>query len=61
MLYWATNGSNGVEVKMRKDRLVVGLLCIAFAVWTFLADSTIGPAIGIGVLGLITIAIARKR
>ena len=46
---------------MRKDRLIVGLLCIAFTVWTFLADNTIGPAIGIGVLGLITVAIARKR
>ncbi len=46
---------------MRKDRLIVGLLCVAFAVWTFLADNTIGPAIGIGVLGLIAVAIARKR
>ncbi|GAI38456.1 unnamed protein product, partial [marine sediment metagenome] len=50
-----------VLVEMRKDRLIVGLLCIAFAVWTFLADNTIGPAIGIGVLGLITVAIAKKR
>ncbi len=24
---------------MRKDRLIVGLLCIGFAVWTFLADT----------------------
>jgi len=46
---------------MRKDRLIVGLLCIAFAVWTFLADNTIGPAIAIGILGLITVAIARKK
>jgi len=49
---------------MRKDRLIVGLLCIAFAVWTFLADtsnSTIAPAVGIGILGLITVAIARKK
>jgi hypothetical protein len=61
MLYWAINGSNGVEVEMRKDRLIVGLLCIAFAVWTFLADNTIGPAIAIGILGLITVAIARKK
>ena len=49
---------------MRKDRLIVGLLCIAFAVWTFLADtsnSTIAPAIDIGILGLITVAIARRK
>jgi len=46
---------------MRKDRLIVGLLCIAFAVWTLLSNNTIGPAIAIGVLGLITVAIARKR
>jgi len=46
---------------MRKDRLIVGLLCIAFAVWTFLSDNPIGPAIAIGVLGLITAAIARKK
>ncbi len=52
---------NGGMRQVRKDRLIVGLLCIAFAVWTFLADTTIGPAIGIGILGLITVAIARKK
>ena len=41
--------------------MIVGLLCIAFAIWTFLANSTIGPAIAIGILGIITVAIARKR
>jgi hypothetical protein len=46
---------------MRKDRLVVGLLCIAFAVWTFLAATPTGPAIGIGILGIVTVAIARKK
>jgi len=46
---------------VRKDRLIVGLLCIAFAIWTFLANSTVGPAIAIGVLGIVTVAIARKR
>jgi len=49
---------------MRKDRLIVGILCIAFAAWTFLADttnSTTAPAIGIGVLGIIMIAIAKRR
>ncbi len=46
---------------MRKDRLIVGLLCIAFAIWTFFSNNTIGPAIAIGILGLITVAIARKK
>jgi hypothetical protein len=46
---------------MRKDRLIVGLLCIAFAVWAFLSDTTIGPAIGIGALGIIALALATKR
>lgn len=41
--------------------MIVGLLCIAFAVWTFLSDNTTGPAIGIGILGIITLAIARKK
>lgn len=46
---------------MRKDRLIIGLLCVAFAVWTFLSRNTIGPAIGLGILGLNTLAIAGKR
>ena len=49
---------------MRKDRLIVGLLCIGFAVWTFLADtdnSATAPAIAIAILGIITVAIARKK
>lgn len=46
---------------MRKDRLIVGLLCIAFAVWTLLSSNTIGPAMAIGILGLVTVAISRKR
>ena len=50
-----------LEVKVRKDRLIVGVLCIVFAAWTFLANTTIGPAIGIGILGIIMVAIARKR
>ena len=43
------------------DRLIVGLLCIAFSVWTYLAENSIGPATAVGILGLITVAIARKR
>lgn len=50
-----------LEVKVRKDRLIVGVLCIAFAAWTFLANTTIAPAIAIGILGIIMVAIARKR
>ena len=46
---------------MRKDRLIVGLLCIAFAVWTFLSNNTIGPSIAILVLAILTVAISRKR
>jgi len=46
---------------MRKDRLIIGLLCILFAVWTFFSHNDIGPAIGTGILGLITLAIARKK
>ncbi|WP_303677690.1 hypothetical protein [Dehalococcoides mccartyi] len=46
---------------MRTDRLIVGLLCIAFAVWTFLSHNPTGPAFGIGILGIITLAIARKK
>ena len=49
---------------MRKDRLIVGVLCLAFAAWTFLVDtanSATAPAISIGILGIIMIAISRKR
>ena len=53
--------ANNGRSEMRRDRLIIGLLCIAFAVWTFLSQNTIGPAIGIGILGLITLVIARKK
>jgi hypothetical protein len=49
---------------MRKDRLIVGILCIAFAVWTYIAGNngqTIAPATAIAILGIISIAIARKK
>jgi hypothetical protein len=45
---------------VRKDRLVVGLPCIAFAAWTLLSSMTTDPAIAIGVLGLIAVSIARE-
>ena len=49
---------------MRKDRLIVGLICIALAVWLFLSGATgdtVAPAIAIAVLGIVMVAISRKR
>jgi hypothetical protein len=46
---------------MRTDRLIVGLLCIVFAVWTFLSHNPTGPAFGIGILGIIILAITRGK
>ena len=47
---------------MRKDRLIIGLLCIALAVWLFLSGATggtVAPAIAILVLGIVTVLGAR--
>lgn len=49
---------------MRKDRLIVGLICIALAVGLFLSGATgdtVAPAVAIAVLGIIMVAISRKR
>ncbi|MFC2062767.1 hypothetical protein ACFLS8_02345 [Chloroflexota bacterium] len=49
---------------MRKDRLVVGVICIALAVWLFLSGTTgdtIAPALTITILGIVMVAISRKR
>jgi hypothetical protein len=49
---------------VRKDRLIVGLICIAVAVWLFLTGTTggiIAPAVAIAILGIIMVAIARKK
>jgi len=49
---------------MRKDRLIVGLICIALAAWLFLSGTTgdtVAPAVAIAVLGIVMVAIARKR
>ncbi len=49
---------------MRKDRFIAGLLCIALAVWMFVSGSEDGltvPAIAITILGIIMIAISRKK
>ena len=49
---------------MRKDRLIVGLICIALAVWLFLSGATgdtVAPAVVIAILGIVMVAISRKR
>ena len=49
---------------MRKDRLIVGLICIVLAAWLFLSGTTgdtVAPAVVIAVLGIVMVAIARKR
>lgn len=48
---------------MRKDRLIVGLICIALAAWLFVSGATgdtVAPAITIAILGIIMVAIARR-
>ena len=47
-------------LKMRKDRFIVGIICIALAVWMFLAGvsgGTVAPAIAVLILGITMIAI----
>jgi len=49
---------------VRKDRLIVGLICIALAVWLLVSGATgdtVAPAITIAILGIIMVAISRKR
>ena len=56
---------------MRKDRLVVGLFCIALSVWLFFSgatDDTRTSAVAIAVLGIasavlgiVMVAISRKK
>ncbi len=49
---------------MRRARLIVGVICIALAVWIFLVGTTSGtvpPAIILTILGVVLITIARKR
>ena len=49
---------------MRKYRLIVGLICIALGAWLILSGvtaDTIAPAIAVVVLGIIMVAIARRR
>jgi len=49
---------------VRKDRLIVGIICIALAAWLFLSGTTggvVAPAITIAILGIVMVAIARKK
>ncbi|UCH51391.1 MAG: hypothetical protein JSV54_01055 [Chloroflexota bacterium] len=49
---------------MRKDRLIVGILCLALSAWMFLAGAsggTTAPSVAIAVLGIIMIAISKRR
>ena len=49
---------------MRKDRFIVGVICLALAAWVLLVGTTggtVAPAIALAVLGIWGVATARKR
>ncbi|MFC1875084.1 hypothetical protein ACFLY3_02915 [Chloroflexota bacterium] len=49
---------------MRKDRLVVGIVCIGLSIWMFAAGvngGTVAPAIAVAILGIIMITISNRR
>ena len=49
---------------MRKDRLIVGIICIGLSIWMFLAGvsgGTVAPAIAVLILGIAMIAISRRK
>ena len=49
---------------MRKDRFIVGILCLVLAAWILLVRTnggTVAPAIAIAVLGIWGVATARKK
>jgi len=49
---------------MRKDRFIVGVICLAVAAWLLLVGTTggtVAPAIVLAVLGIWGVATARKR
>ena len=49
---------------MRKDRLIVGILCIGLSIWMFAAGASggvVAPAIAVAILGIIMIAISNRR
>jgi len=48
---------------MRKDRLIVGVICIGLSIWMFVAGvsgGTIAPAIVVAILGITMMAISRR-
>lgn len=50
--------------QLNKSRLIVGIILIAIAVLMFLVptgDYATAAAIGIGILGLVSIAISRRK
>ena len=47
---------------MRKDRFIVGIICLALATWILLVgEEVIAPAVVLIVLGVWGVATARKR
>lgn len=49
---------------MRKDRFIVGVICLALAVWIFLAGrtgGTVAPAVVLTILGIWGVATASRR
>ena len=62
-----TNGTNRIsesEVYVRKDRIIVGVLCLAYAVWIFLSGETggtVAPAVAFTVLGIWAVATSRRK
>ena len=49
---------------MRKARLIIGLVCVAIAIWMFLSgelSENPAPAIVVLITGIILIAIAKRR
>ena len=63
---WATNPrrSEMKSSQLNKSRFIVGIVLVVIAVLMFLfakGDYSTAGAIGIGVLGLISIAISRRR
>jgi len=49
---------------MRKDRFIVGIICLALSAWILFVGTTggiVAPAIVLAVLGIWGVATARKR
>jgi len=64
MIKWALDCCIILEVQVRKDKLIVGVLCIAYALWILLSGTTggtIAPVVAFAVLGLWALSTSRKR